>query len=325
MSHKKMNTFIISNSDATEFIKTIDDNMVQCVICDPPFGIHEDTFDKHYARNATNIVKGYNTAPSDNELYQKWVEQWLHEIPRILKPDGTIYIVCAWNHVCDVELAIRSANLKIHNHIIWKYNFGVYTEKKFVSSHYHILRCSKNNKVTPLFNSNAFFNETDKTSEGHSSRYTDMEDVWIIKKEYKPNEKKNVNKLPDALVRKMILYSTNSGDWVADFFLGNFTTAYNSLKEGRKFIGCEINTEIYREHMENINNVTVDVDVTAPKVSTKPKNAGKKLSTEDVNKICAKFDALFVTHNKKESISILQKEYERGYFSILNVLKANNR
>jgi adenine specific DNA methylase Mod len=152
-----------------------------------------------------------------------------------------------------------------------------------------------------------------------------MEDVWIIKKEYKPNEKKNVNKLPDALVRKMILYSTNSGDWVADFFLGNFTTAYNSLKEGRKFIGCEINTEIYREHMENINNVTVDVDVTAPKVSTKPKNAGKKLSTEDVNKICAKFDALFVTHNKKESISILQKEYERGYFSILNVLKANNR
>jgi len=46
----------------------------------------------------------------------------------------------------------------------------------------------------------------------------------------------------------------------------------------------------------------------------------------DTDDICKRFDSLVsLKNNKKESISILQKEYERGYFGILNVLKTNNR
>ena len=317
----------LSNSDATEFIKTIPDSTLQCIICDPPFGLDEDQFEKHYARNKDNVIDGYQTAPKDDKLYENWLKTWIHQIPRVLKPDGTLYIVCAWNHVCDVELAIRSApnpGLSVVNHIIWKYNFGVYTQKKFVSSHYHIIRCAVGTNI-PLFNSRAYFSETDKTGDGHSAQYSDMEDVWFIPKEYKQGESKNINKLPDALVKKMILYSSNPGDWVADFFLGNFTTAYNAIKEGRKFMGCEINEKIYNEHADNISNVPFADSVTQIKASTKPKNSGKKISEEDTKNICSRYDELHINNTKKQSIATLQIEFERGYFSILNILKNNNR
>lgn len=323
----KTDTLHISNCDAVKFIKTLPDNSIQCIICDPPFGLGEDTFDKHYARDVEHVIAGYQTAPKDAKLYEEWVKLWIHEIPRVLKSDGTFYIVCAWNHVCDVELAIRSApfpGLSVVNHIIWKYNFGVYTQKKFVSSHYHILRCGVG-KNTPAFYNRAYFNETEKTLDGHNAQYSDMEDVWIISKDFAHGEKKNVNKLPDALVKKMILYSSKPGDWVADFFLGNFTTAYNARKEGRKFIGCEINEHIYKEHIHNVSKSTFGEMITSNKISTKPKNSGKPLSEEDKKKMCDRYDELYKDKTKKDSMLILEKEFERGHFSIINVLKLHGR
>jgi len=227
MKEIKEETLHLANTDATTFLKSLDSESIQCCICDPPFGLGEDTFDKHYAREETNVIQGYQTAPQDNKSYEAWAKTWIHEIPRVLKKDGTLYIVCAWNHVCDIEMAIRSApspGLTVVNHLIWKYNFGVFTQKKFVTSHYHILRCAVG-QATPAFYNRAYFSETEKLESGHSAQYTDMEDVWVIRKEFAQGQKKNVNKLPDALVKKMILYSCKPGDTVADFFLGNFTTA----------------------------------------------------------------------------------------------------
>jgi len=309
----------IKNTDAVTFIKSLEPNSLQCIICDPPFGLGEDSFDKHYARDSTNVLEGYTTAPQNPKEYQEWATSWIKEIPRVLKPDGTFYIICAWNHLCDIELAIRESKLKVFNHIIWKYNFGVYTQKKFVTSHYHILRCGKKQ---PAFYNRAFFNETEKTPEGGSAQYLDMEDVWIIPKEFHKGEKKNINKLPDALVKKLILYSTKQGDTVGDFFLGNFTTAYVAKKQGRKFVGCEINKEIFDHHLPLLQNIVQEI--TDEKNSTKPKNKGKTISDSERKNIKTRFEELYKTKTKKDSIAILEKEFERGYFSILNILKETN-
>lgn len=320
----KTDTLHLSNSDASTFLKTLPDHTLQCVICDPPFGLGEDTFDKHYARDSSHIIEGYKTAPKDAKQYEEWCKQWISELPRVLKEDGTAYIVCAWNHVCDVELAIRASGLSVVNHIIWKYNFGVYTQKKFVSSHYHILRCAVGTH-TPAFYTRAYFNETEKTADGHNAQYTDMEDVWIISKEFAQGEKKNVNKLPDALVRKMILYSTKPGDWVADFFLGNFTTAYVARKEGRKVVGCELNEQTYKAHAALVSHVSFGETITLPQESTKPSNAGKKVTEKEKQKILSRYDELHKEKTKKASMEVLEKEFGRGHFSLVNILKAHGR
>ena len=312
----------LSNSDANDFIKTVADSSVQCCICDPPFGLGEDTFDKHYARNTTNVLEGYTTAPTEDQSYETWASAWIHQIPRILKPDGTLYIVCAWNHLCDIELAIRSSpGLIVKNHIIWKYNFGVYTQKKFVTSHYHILRCGLKG-ASPAFYPLAFFSEAEKTSDGGSAQYSDMEDVWVIPKEFQQGHlgSKNINKLPDALVRKLILYSTKPGDLVADFFLGNFTSAYVARKEGRSFTGGEINKVAYDYHEPLVNKIISQI--TPQATSTKPANAGKKITAEEASTIRARYAELHATRTKKACLLLLQEEFGRGHFSLTNILKS---
>jgi site-specific DNA-methyltransferase (adenine-specific) len=312
----------IACEDAVKFIASLESNSVHCIICDPPFGLGEDTFDKHYARDKTSIVEGYVTAPQEPAEYQAWAAKWIHEFPRILSPKGTAYIVCAWNHLTDIELAIRaSKGLQVLNHIIWKYNFGVYTQKKFVTSHYHILRLGIKGQ-TPAFYPRAYFTETDLTATGHKAQYADMEDVWTIPKEYAPNLVKNINKLPDALVEKMIRYSTKPGDTVADFFLGNFTTAFVARRLGRRFKGCEINSTAFEANAAAAI-ATQPVFIAEEKGSTKPDNAGKPITDSERTAILERFKVLHQPGvTKKAVMETLEAEFKRGHFSLVNILKA---
>ncbi len=319
---------ILKNEDAATFLSGIADHSIQCIVCDPPFGLGEDTFDKHYARDEANVIEGYVTAPKDAADYQAWAAKWIHQFPRVLRSDGTAYIVCAWNHVADIEMAVRSApkpHLEVQNHIIWKYNFGVYTQTKFVSSHYHILRIGVKGKK-PAFYSRAYYSEADLAPDGkHKAQYADMEDVWYIPKEYAPGAAKNINKLPDALVEKLIRYATKPGDLVADFFLGNFTSAYVARRLGRRFIGCELNPAAFEAHAAAVQG-TAPAGRLHPheKASAKPENAGKPLDDMEREKIRTRFKELYVGKTtKKSAIATLQGEFGRGYFSIVNILKAS--
>ena len=73
---------------------------------------------------------------------------------------------------------------------------------------------------------------------------------------------KNINKLPEELVKKMIQYSSNEGDLVCDFFLGNFTTAVVSKKLNRVPMGFELNKHAFHIGMRKLakkNTYTKDV------------------------------------------------------------------
>ncbi|GHU34200.1 hypothetical protein FACS1894166_11290 [Bacilli bacterium] len=132
-----------------------------------------------------------------------------------------------------MEYAIRRTNhFRVINHLIWKYNFGVYTSQKYVSSHYHILYCCKNDGK-PYFNKYAYHNEQHSIGSG-SAIYNDLQDVIVINREYKPNTIKNCNQLPSKLVEKLIKHSSKKGDVVLDIFSGGFTTEFAALKLHRK-------------------------------------------------------------------------------------------
>ena len=53
------------------------------------------------------------------------------------------------------------------------------------------------------------------------------------------------NKLPEELVKKMVQYSSNEGDVVCDFFMGNFTTKKVCRELNRHCIGFEININAF--------------------------------------------------------------------------------
>lgn len=84
-----------------------------------------------------------------------------------------------------------------------------------------------------------------RDAEGRSLRYQDMEDVWVIPREYWNGDLKTPTKLPAELVRKILQYSSVEGDLVLDPFLGSGQVAVIAQQMGRQYIGFEIVPEYY--------------------------------------------------------------------------------
>ncbi len=310
----------IWNEDCIEGSKNnIKDGSVDLIICDPPFGINESKFDQLYKRNVDNIIDGYVEAPID---YDKFTLNWLTECKRILSDDGSMYIVSGWSNLSSFYKAIAALGLYEVNHIIWKYNFGVNTKIKYVSAHYHIFFLTKSEKAKKTFNTNSRFTQIDKDANNRSLLYQDLEDVWVINKEFKPGEVKNVNKLPNKLIEKMIEYSSKPDDTICDFFMGNFTTADCSLRLGRKVTGFELNPASYNHHIGRIKNIKYGIDLKKDVVIENPYfNQGKKITDSERDIILKRFDVLYGLHKtKKEAMRLLSLEFGRGPFSIKNII-----
>jgi site-specific DNA-methyltransferase (adenine-specific) len=295
------------------------DESVDLIICDPPFAISEKSFGKHYNRKQENVIDGYVEAPPD---YGPWVLQWLSQAKRVLKPNGSMYIVSGYSKLFEIEQAVRSLSLFEINHIVWKYNFGVNAKKKFVSSHYHILYLKKDKRSQPTFNTFCRFGASEKTEDGRSRLYADLEDVWIINREYCQGKLKNSNKLPEELVSKMIQYSSNPDDLVCDFFMGNFTTASVAKRLGRRVCGFELNQYSYNHHMPLLDNVEFGCDLKTMKIvhDHGPENQGKRLDQDTISQIYAMYDRISPNMTKAQSVAVLCNEFKRGRFSIEKLL-----
>lgn len=304
--------------------KLFESNSVDLMVCDPPFGINEAGFGKHYKRSTDNVVNGYVEAPND---YYGFTYEWLKEAKRILKDNGALYLISGWSNLRDVLNALHDTEFTIINHIIWKFNFGVYTKNKFVTSHYHIIYAMKNSNMKCNFNKFCRFGPSEKDSNSKSLNYIDTQDVWEINKEYHSNKKKNKNKLPDELIRKIILYSSNENDIVCDFFMGNFTTAYVAIQLGRIPVGFELNKNIYDCHIKELNSLVFGSELSVLKNVdvVVPRNQGKRITSEERDSILSDFFMLKQSMNKKNAMIALCNKYGRGKFSIINILDAGRK
>ncbi|MBI3075213.1 MAG: site-specific DNA-methyltransferase [Parcubacteria group bacterium] len=299
----------------------IADGSIDLIITDPPYGIRGDTLHKHYNRKERFVVDGYVEIPQ--EEYADFSMRWIKEADRILRPGGSIYIVSGYSNLVDILNALKKTSLKEINHIVWKYNFGVYTRAKYVSSHYHILFYEKpGGKRT--FNTHSRYGMTEKDTEGGSANYLDREDVWIINREYKPGQKKNKNELPAQLLIKMLQYSSNEGDTVCDLFLGGFSTAKTAIGLNRNAVGFELNREMFNYQTKEVEKLVPGCllrTIREPEENIVISNYGKPWNKEEKETCRSRFEELYRnTKSKKKAIAHLSSEIGRGYFSILKIL-----
>ncbi|MFA6225954.1 MAG: site-specific DNA-methyltransferase [Methanoregula sp.] len=299
----------------------IPDNSVDLIVTDPPYGINGDKLHQHYNRNEEFVVEGYVEIPQKE--YATFSVNWIKEAERVLRPGGSIYIVSGYTNLIDILNALRQTRLKEINHIIWKYNFGVFTRRKYVSSHYHILFYEKpGGKRT--FNLESRFGLVEKSGDNRSCNNADREDVWIINRENKPGQVKNKNELPLRLLTKMIQYSSNEGDQVADFFLGGFSTAKVAIGLNRRAIGFEISERMYDTKIREMKTITPGYLIPTVRTPTikGTRNLGQPWTEEDADRLTRRFTALHAQgRNKKEIIDKLGEEFGRGRWAIEKALK----
>lgn len=259
----------IDYCDCVSGIKSMPENSVDLIIADPPFGIKFSGKQGAYNRNSNLVMDSYHEVEKD---YGVFAEEWIKYLYKIMKPHATAYIFSGWNHLEDILRASRLAGLTLINHIIWKYQFGVFTQKKFVTSHYHILMLAKNQD-------SYYFNKIE-----HYPL-----DVWDIKRKYNKGEEKNATTLPIDVVKKCIEFSSKPGDLVFDPFMGMGTTAVVSKSLWRHYYGFEINSKMESIIEKRINStsagelyVTLDqrIDETQNEVKKKYPLIYKKYMSE---------------------------------------------
>ena len=305
----------------TGAVSYIPDDSVDLIISDPPYGIDGANLHKHYNRKENYVIDGYIEVPLYE--YETFSNQWIAQAARILKPGGCIYIVSGYTNLHHVLGALKKTDLKELNHIIWKYNFGVYTKKKFVSSHYHILFYKKPG-AAHTFNTFSRFSDSEKDKNQGSLNYQDREDVWIINREYKPGKVKNKNELPTKLLMKMMQYSSNQGHMVCDMFLGSFSTAKVAKGLNRKCIGFEKSKTAFEYQIQQIESLPTGYLLESLRKPEKNKlyNAGSKISDSERENIIKQYNQLIASGlTQKKSIQNLSEKFGRGYFSIARIIK----
>ena len=224
----------------------IPDNVVDLIITDPPFAINFKAKKANYNRTGSRVLEGYKEIKQED--YYQFTLNWMKQCYRILNETGSMYVFSGWNNLRDILNAIEELGFITVNHIIWKYQFGVVTNRRYVSSHYHCLFICKNDKKRKFFPYERF-DKDEKDEKGGSLHYQDKEDVWQIKREYWNGEVKTPTKLPAEIIKKILQYSSEKNDLIFDPFLGSGQTAVVSKMENRNYAGFEI----VKKYFEFIN------------------------------------------------------------------------
>jgi site-specific DNA-methyltransferase (adenine-specific) len=193
------------------------------IFADPPFGI--DFRGNLHTYHRTPDALSYKEVPLDE--YPEFMKSLLNWSFKTLKSSGSMWLLSGWNNLGIVHQAIVEAGFHLLNHCIWRYQFGVFTKKRFTTSHYHLLLLIKDKKDY-VFNKPQHY----------------AEDVWNIKRPYNRGVQTAGNELPDKLVEKCVTTSSNKGDLVVDPVLGSGTTLKVCLQTNRRCIGIEINSAL---------------------------------------------------------------------------------
>jgi site-specific DNA-methyltransferase (adenine-specific) len=242
----------IYNIDCLKGLSQLGDNSVDFAFTDPPFGIKFHALTSvYFNKNSRNDSIKYKDYENEKE-YSEWSEEWIKEIYRVIKHDGAFCLVSGWSNVSYLDLAGRRAGFKVLNHVIWKYEFGLFTKKKFTTSHYHVLCFVKTDDIKK---SKYFFKKQKNYDE----------DVILDIRRNGTNIKGHPCALPPQLVEKFVKSFSREGDLVLDIFMGSGTTALVARNNNRNFIGFEIS----KDYMKLINKRLVkakDLSSWIPKI-----------------------------------------------------------
>lgn len=213
----------IFHGNCIEFIKTIEEKSIDCLITDPPYGvdIQFGAYDNQLSR------KIENDGNIDDALVL--LDEMLLEVKSKLKDNAHIYIFCNWKIYPQFN-AIISKHFQIKNLIIWdKLFMGMGDLKGNYSSSYEMIVFAGGNREFLIRPKN------------------------IIQCRFNDERFHNTQK-PVDLIKQLIENSTNVNETVFDPFLGSGSTviAANQLK--RNFIGCEIDEQNYKITLKRLED-----------------------------------------------------------------------
>lgn len=226
--------------DAFETLKKLPAHSFDLMFADPPY----------------NLTKNFGAEifrQTSIEDYEMWLDSWLKETVRLLKPTASVYICGDWRSSAAIE-RVGLKYFRLQNRITWEREKGRAAARNWKNASEDIWFFAASDDY--FFNSDAVkikrrvlapYRENGKPKDWDESdagnfRSTAASNLWtdltvpfwsMAENTAHPTQK------PEKLLAKIILASTRENDSILDPFAGSGTTAVVAKKLNRNFTAIE--------------------------------------------------------------------------------------
>ena len=253
---------VIIQGDCIAEMAQLPSRSVDMIFADPPYNLQlgGDLFRPEGSR--VDAVDDDWDKFDSLAAYDDFTRDWLHEARRILKDDGTIWVIGSYHNIYRVGALLQDAEFWILNDIVWRKSNPMpnFRGTRFTNAHETLLWCAKDEKARYTFNYRAMKALNDDLQ---------MRSDWYLpicagaeRVKGADGAKAHPTQKPEALLYRILLASTKPGDVVLDPFFGTGTTGAVARRLGRRWIGIERESAYVKVARERIAS-TLPLDESA--------------------------------------------------------------
>ena len=256
---------VILQGDCVTEMARLPDKSVDMIFADPPYNLQlgGDLFRPEGGR--VDAVDDAWDKFDSLTTYDNFTRDWLEQARRILKDDGTIWVIGSYHNIYRVGALLQDADFWILNDIVWRKTNPMpnFRGTRFTNAHETLIWCAKDEKARYTFNYRAMKALNDDLQ---------MRSDWVLpicagseRVKGEDGHKAHPTQKPEALLYRILLACTKPGDVVLDPFFGTGTTGAVARRLGRRWIGIEREDAYVKVARERIDS-TLPLDESAMKM-----------------------------------------------------------
>jgi len=231
--------------DVIKILNQLHRESIDLIFADPPYNLSNGGFTCH-AGKRVSVNKGKWDRSKGIEEDFKFHFNWIEACRRVLKSNGSLWISGTYHSIYACGFALQEQGWHIINDICWfKPNAAPNLScRMFTASHETLIWARKDKKSKHTFNYEAMKNGN-WSDDFIKKTGKQMRSIWAINTSKKGEKKhgKHPTQKPEALLKRIILASSDEEDVVLDPFCGSATTGVVALRYNRKFVGIDFDRE----------------------------------------------------------------------------------
>lgn len=274
---------IIINGNSIEEMKKLEENSIDLIFADPPYWMRvEGVLKRVEGTDFDGCMDAWDQFES-LEDYEAFTKEWLRECYRILKPDGSIWVIGGMQCIYTIGAIMQEIGYWLINDIVWhkKNPTPNFKGTRLNNSHETLIWATKSKKSKYTFHyktAKELNLDTVDEADYEKGIRKQLGSVWKIavcsgneRLKNEQGEKLHTTQKPEELLYRIIAISSNVGDMVLDPFGGTMTTGAIAKRLGRKYFMIERDPKYYEYGKQRIEQeVFEDSDIANAVFDKKP-------------------------------------------------------
>lgn len=243
--------------DCVELMNRLPEGSVDMIFADPPYNLQLQGDLVRPNNTKVDAVDDHWDQFESFQVYDDFTKNWLKAARRVLKPDGSIWVIGSYHNIFRVGTQLQDLGYWMLNDVIWRKTNPMpnFRGRRFTNAHETLIWAARDKEARYRFNYESMKALNDDLQ---------MRSDWTLpicsggERLKKDGVKAHPTQKPESLLYRVVLSSSEVGDVVLDPFFGTGTTGAVAKMLGRHFIGLEREdeyAEIARERIRRIRRI----------------------------------------------------------------------